>query len=326
MDVYDAYIVHASEDHEIASALASGLESYGLNVWFNTFRVGVSIRRQMEAGLINSSVGVVVVTPNLFAKRWASEELDGLYALETDADYPRIFPVWVGVTAAEVQTLSPMMAMRRAIVSREHQAVDRDAIAQLADAIVDHGAARSQAQYLRGQIKRGLSWRVGPEFLGGSLRLYDDQFGDFALMSLAHHPAAAPEGIVGQPAPLSEFLRAPMAYDGTIVTAIGRQTDGSQQVLDVHDFRLGSHQGQSVKLASHVFQLHSVEFSAHHTCYVHCFGPYHPAMSPSVPPDRLCWVTGLILAYGAVQTVQGGMATAIYIAARAMYSIPKAQA
>jgi hypothetical protein len=45
----------------------------------------------MEAGLTNSSVGVVVVTPNLFAKRWASEELDGLYALETDPDDPRIF-------------------------------------------------------------------------------------------------------------------------------------------------------------------------------------------------------------------------------------------
>jgi hypothetical protein len=144
-------------------------------------------------------------------------------------------------------------------------------------------------------------------------------------MSLAHHPDSPPEGMVGQPAPLSEFLRAPMAYDGIVVTAIGRQTDGSQQVLDVHDFQLGSHQGQSVKLASHVFQLHSVEFREHQTCYVHCFGPYHPALSPYVPPDRLCWVTGLILAYGSVQTVQGGMANAIYMAARAMYSMPRAQ-
>jgi hypothetical protein len=326
VDAYDAYIVHASEDSGIASMLAEALRLRGLRIWCNSFRVGVSIRTQMEGGLASSSVGVVVVTPNLFTKRWASEELDGLYALEVDPDVPRIFPLWVGVTPAQVRELSPMLAMRRAIVSSDPETVDVEAVSQLADSIVHHCASGSKAQYLRAQIKRGLAWSVGPEFLTRSLQVYDEQSEDFALLSLAHYPDAPPDGFAGQPAPLSEFLRAPMAYDGSMVTAIGRQTDGSQQVLEVHDFQLGSHQGQPVKLASHVFQLHSVEFNRHHTCYVHCFGPYHSDLSPRVPPDRLCWVTGLILAYGSVQTVQGATASGIYIAARAMYSTPADQA
>jgi hypothetical protein len=69
VDTYDAYIVHASEDGEIASMLAEDLRLRGLRIWFNSFRVGVSIRTQMEAGLASSSIGVVVVTPNLFTKR-----------------------------------------------------------------------------------------------------------------------------------------------------------------------------------------------------------------------------------------------------------------
>lgn len=323
MDTYDAYIVHAGEDREIAAALTTALEERGLNIWFNSFRVGISIRRQMENGLASSSVGIVIVTPNLFAKKWAREELDGLYALETDGDDPKIFPVWVGITAEAVQKFSPMMAMRHAIVSQSADEVDAEAIAQLADAIISRTGAKSPAQYLRAEIKNGLPWRMGPGFLIKSLQLYDEQFDDFSMLSMAHHPDGPPDGLVGQPAPLLEFLRAPMAYDGTIISAIARQVEGTQQILDIHDdVQLGSYNDQPVPLAGHVFQLRSVEFSEFHICYVHCFGPYHPDLSPYVPFDRLCWVTGLILAHGVVETAQGNMANAIYIAARALYSMP----
>jgi hypothetical protein len=278
----------------------------------------------MEDGLANSSVGVVLVTTNLFQKRWAQEELDGLYALEEDPRDPKILPVWHNVDAADVRAASPMMASRKAVVSRNPDLVDDAAVSELAAAIITQTASKSPAQYLRGEIMRGLQWRTGPDFLTRSFDFYDENFGDFALLSLSHYPQPMPPGIVGQPAPLIELLRAPMAYDGVVITAIARQIDGSQQVLDVHAPEIGEYGGRAVRLAGHVFQLRSVDFQPFYIAYVHAYGPYHPELTPRVPPELLCWIIGVILAYGAVESTQGQASQAIYIAARSMYSMPPA--
>ena len=55
----------------------------GLSVWFNEFIVGPSIQKQMEEGIVESSFGVVLLSPEFFAKKWTIHELDGLLAIET---------------------------------------------------------------------------------------------------------------------------------------------------------------------------------------------------------------------------------------------------
>ena len=186
-------------------------------VWFNAFTPGGHIRRQMEEGLKTSTFGVVIVSPQLFQKKWALEEVDALYSMEK-LDSTRIIPVWHGVSAAEVQQESPMLLARFAIVRDEVAAVAAD----IGDVIIDRTFNRSPAQWLRSVVGGGISWYTGPSWLGLSLRQYDDYFAEFFPAEMARFPAGMPRPGELFP-PLIEVLRAPVMHDGTICTVIGHQ-------------------------------------------------------------------------------------------------------
>jgi len=74
MDDYDAYIIHASENKMLATGLSEGLANLGFRVWCNSFEPGFSLKRQMEQGLRTASCQIVLVTEDLFRKKWALEE------------------------------------------------------------------------------------------------------------------------------------------------------------------------------------------------------------------------------------------------------------
>jgi hypothetical protein len=77
---WDAFISHASEDkQEFVRPLADALQALGSSIWYDDFAltVGDSLRRSIDHGLANSRWGVVVLSPNFFAKHWPQIELDG---------------------------------------------------------------------------------------------------------------------------------------------------------------------------------------------------------------------------------------------------------
>jgi len=317
VDDYDAYLIHASDDEATAAVIVEHLRSSGLVVWFNSFLPGGRVRQQMEEGLRRSTVGVVLVTETLFSKQWAVEELDALYGLEGDRG-DRIIPVWAGVTAATVREHSPMLAMRSAVV-----VTTDDELAQAADELRHAILSRfeSLGQLVRGQIFSGFNWRTGPGFLAESFRRYDIESDDFVSMTLAHYPDEP--SAWGDVVPMIEVLKAPTAFDGTELTICGSQDPASLQVLDTMDIDLGEHKGMPVRLAQYVFGLRSVDFTEGHLLYVHAFGPYAPGMGPVCPPERLCWVTGLPLAFGAMEARSGQTAQAVYFAASSIWTSPK---
>ena len=316
MDDHDAYIIHASEDEGMAAALAEHLRSSGLVIWFNSFRPGERVREQMEEGLRRSTVGIVLVSEVLFSKQWAVEELDALYALEGDrAD--RILPVWMGLSAATVRQHSPMLAMRSAVIV----AADGElgiAAEELRLAIL--ARTESLGQLLRAQIFSGFNWHTGPGFLSESLRRYDVESDDFVATTLVHHPDDP--ATLATVVPMIEVLKAPTAYDGTLLTICGTQDQSSLQVLDTMKIDLGEHEGMPVRLASHVFQMRSVDFTDTQLIYVQALGPYAPGLSPRCPPDRLCWVTGVPVAFGAMEAMTGQTAQAVYFAASSIWTSP----
>ena len=111
---YDVFISHASEDKaDVAKPLADMLIAKGFKVWYDeyTLTIGDNLRRSIEHGLADSRYGIVVLSPNFFAKKWTQLELDGLFALERPGQ-KKILPVWHNVTAAEVEQFSSFMAMR----------------------------------------------------------------------------------------------------------------------------------------------------------------------------------------------------------------------
>ena len=113
---WDVFISHASEDKEsLVRPLSAALERSGLRVWLDEqeIRVGHSIRRRIENGLLSSRFGIVVLSPSFFAKEWPQKELDFLFASETDSNN-RILPVWHKVSIEEVRKHLPLLADRYA--------------------------------------------------------------------------------------------------------------------------------------------------------------------------------------------------------------------
>lgn len=105
---WDLFISHASEDKTaIATPLAEELAARGLRVWFDKFvlRPGESLRQNIENGLSQSQLGVVVVSHAFFKKKWTQQELNGLSSLGR-----RLIPVWHEIEAWEVAEAAPMFA------------------------------------------------------------------------------------------------------------------------------------------------------------------------------------------------------------------------
>ena len=116
---WDVFISHAWEDKEdIARPLAEALRQKGLRVWYDEFTLtlGDSLRRSIDRGLAQSRYGVVILSPNFFAKEWPQKELDGLVAREVPGEKV-ILPVWHNITADQIREYSPTLADRVAVKS-----------------------------------------------------------------------------------------------------------------------------------------------------------------------------------------------------------------
>lgn len=115
--VYDAFISHAFEDkEEIVRSLAEALQERGVSVWYDEFelKVGDSLRRSIDKGLIKSRFGIVVLSPAFFAKNWTQYELDGLVAKEMVGGKV-ILPIWHKISKDEVMSYSPSLADKLAL-------------------------------------------------------------------------------------------------------------------------------------------------------------------------------------------------------------------
>jgi hypothetical protein len=106
----DLFLCHAWDDREgSASELYDRLKSNGSTVWFSEKDValGKQLIREIDKGLRNSRVGIVLVTPALLksieAEGIAEKELSVLLASG------RVIPVAHGTTFEALRDVSPML-------------------------------------------------------------------------------------------------------------------------------------------------------------------------------------------------------------------------
>lgn len=110
---YDVFICHAGEDKdEVVRPLAHALRARDIEVWYDEFvlKMGDSLRRKIDKGLIACRFGVVVLSPSFFGKGWPNHELDGLVTREVAGGRQLILPIWHNVTKADVIGYSPPLA------------------------------------------------------------------------------------------------------------------------------------------------------------------------------------------------------------------------
>ena len=116
---YDAFISHASEDKaRVVKPLAKVLTAMGFNIWYDAFEleVGDSLRQSIDKGLANSRYGIVILSPDFFAKNWPQNELNGLTAREIDG-HKVILPIWHNVNRQDVSAYSPTLADKVALTT-----------------------------------------------------------------------------------------------------------------------------------------------------------------------------------------------------------------
>ncbi|HEY8201084.1 MAG TPA: TIR domain-containing protein, partial [Actinomycetota bacterium] len=97
------------------------MKQRGLNVWFDEMelQLGDSLRQRIDEGIRLSQYGVVVLSPNFFAKNWPKWELDGLAERELSGGKVVVLPVWHNILHDEVAAYSPTLANKVAAKTSE---------------------------------------------------------------------------------------------------------------------------------------------------------------------------------------------------------------
>lgn len=110
------FISHATEDKELfVRPLARALRET-FDVWYDEYSLvaGMSLLEEISKGIAATDYGIVVLSPNFFAKKWPQTELNGLFALE-EKNRKVIIPIWKDVTEQEVKKYSPIIADKYAL-------------------------------------------------------------------------------------------------------------------------------------------------------------------------------------------------------------------
>ncbi|WP_111684372.1 toll/interleukin-1 receptor domain-containing protein [Winogradskyella tangerina] len=119
---YDFFISHATEDKDdIVRDLADSLINNGFNVWYDEFelKIGDSLRKKIDDGLIKSRYGIVIISPSFVKKNWTEYELNGMVAREMNG-HKVILPIWHKITKDEVLNFSPSLADKMALNTSIH--------------------------------------------------------------------------------------------------------------------------------------------------------------------------------------------------------------
>lgn len=124
-DLRDVFLCHAWDDRKnAAKALHDILESKGVTVWFSEKDVllGSSLLREIDKGLANSRVGIVLVTPS-FLKRIkgegiADKELSALLARDL------LIPIVHDTTFDNLREISPLLGSRSGLSTIEESIED----------------------------------------------------------------------------------------------------------------------------------------------------------------------------------------------------------
>lgn len=132
----DYFLCHAWDDRAgSAKELHDMLESRRVSVWFSEKDVslGTSLLREIDKGLAKSRVGIVLVTPALLRRLQcesiADKELSALLARD------QLIPIVHGTTYEDLRNVSPLLASRSGLSTRENTMVE--AAAKLAELVAN---------------------------------------------------------------------------------------------------------------------------------------------------------------------------------------------
>lgn len=121
----DIFLCHAWDDRKVAAKdLHDLLESQGVTVWFSEKDVllGSNLLREIDKGLVNSRIGIVLVTPSFLSRikgeGIADKELSALLARDL------LVPIVHNTTFEELREVSPLLGSRSGLSTLEESMLD----------------------------------------------------------------------------------------------------------------------------------------------------------------------------------------------------------
>lgn len=145
MKTWDLFISHASEDKQsVAIPLTELLERAGLKVWLDQREItlGDSLRLKINDGLAQSRFGLVILSQAFLSKRWPTNELNSLLALE-DRGRKVLLPVLHELELADLAATVPLLADRLSVRTQDGLEAVAKAILQAVRVDADVNAAPS---------------------------------------------------------------------------------------------------------------------------------------------------------------------------------------
>src|SRR5829696_2598286 len=115
---WDFFISYAREDRESAAIpLSNELNDRGFSVWLDheVLVDGQKLEEQIEKGLTQCHVGIVILSPDFIRKDWPLRELDVLLGIETLENMLRVVPVLFNLRAAQIHDTAPTLCQRATI-------------------------------------------------------------------------------------------------------------------------------------------------------------------------------------------------------------------
>ncbi len=100
------FLSYATEDREIASLVATSLQSAGIDTWWDMWEIsaGDSLRQKIDAGIGGCTHFVVLVTPTSIQKPWVNQEMDAGFVRMLDSK-ARFVPLRIGLAATGLPPL-----------------------------------------------------------------------------------------------------------------------------------------------------------------------------------------------------------------------------
>lgn len=105
---WDVFISHATEDkNTIVRELADILEKLHVKIWYDDYslRVGDSLSKSIDEGLINSRYGILIISKAFLEKQWTEYEYRSLLSKEENGK-KIILPIWHNITKDEIKKYS----------------------------------------------------------------------------------------------------------------------------------------------------------------------------------------------------------------------------
>lgn len=109
---HDVFICHASEDkNAVARPFAEKLTRAEVDVWYDEFslRWGSKLMKKITEGIQASKIGIVILSPNFFKKKWAQLELDALVEL-LNVDDGELLPLRYNLTPEDIKKNLPLLS------------------------------------------------------------------------------------------------------------------------------------------------------------------------------------------------------------------------